>query len=175
MWNHWFSRFFWLLLFDPCHYEESEKGGGNSLTHFLPHTPCCFSFSHLFPLSPQFERLEQTKERSSWRTEVINACNVVLVITSEMWESGLSCSNPSTINSYRWKRGWSWRCFDTTLPALLCKSCCSYDNRYFLNIVFIRKGKRFVTRSNTASRSIKGWDHNCKMVYFKNNYCKLRA
>ena len=29
---------------------------------------------------------------------------------------------------YRWKRGWSWPCFDTTLPALLCQSCRSYDN-----------------------------------------------
>ena len=30
--------------------------------------------------------------------------------------------------SYRWKRGRSWPYFDTTLPALLCKSCCSYAN-----------------------------------------------
>ena len=28
--------------------------------------------------------------------------------------------------SYWWKRGWSWPCFNTTLPALLCKSCYSY-------------------------------------------------
>ena len=30
--------------------------------------------------------------------------------------------------SYRWKRGWSWPCFDTTIRALSCKSCCSYAN-----------------------------------------------
>ena len=27
--------------------------------------------------------------------------------------------------SCRWKRSWSWPCFDTTLVAFLCKSCCS--------------------------------------------------
>ena len=27
----------------------------------------------------------------------------------------------SPLYSYRWKRGWSWPCFDTTLPALLCQ------------------------------------------------------
>ena len=36
--------------------------------------------------------------------------------------------------SHRWKRHWSWPCFDTTLSdlsAFLSKSCCSYANRYF--------------------------------------------
>ena len=28
------------------------------------------------------------------------------------------------LQSYGWKRGWSWPCFDTTLLALLCTSCC---------------------------------------------------
>ena len=37
------------------------------------------------------------------------------------------CKN-SPFYSCRWKRGWSWPCFDTTLPALLCKSCLSYAN-----------------------------------------------
>ena len=30
-------------------------------------------------------------------------------------------SRNSPFYSYRWKRGWSWPCFDTTLPALLCE------------------------------------------------------
>ena len=31
----------------------------------------------------------------------------------------------------RWKRHWSWPCFDTTLSAFLSNSCCSYANKYF--------------------------------------------
>ena len=33
--------------------------------------------------------------------------------------------------SHRWKRHWSWPCFETTLSAFLSKSCCSYANKYF--------------------------------------------
>ena len=36
------------------------------------------------------------------------------------------CASP--FYSYSWKRGWSWPCFNTTLLALLCKSCCCYAN-----------------------------------------------
>ena len=45
---------------------------------------------------------------------------------------------------FRWKRGWSWPCFDKTLPALLCK-CSSHANQYFLSKIYIRKGRRFVS------------------------------
>ena len=45
---------------------------------------------------------------------------------------------------FRWKRGWSWPCFDKTLPSLLCK-CCSHANKYFLSKIYIRKGRRFVS------------------------------
>ena len=31
----------------------------------------------------------------------------------------------------RWKRHWSWPCFDTTLSAFLSKSCSSYANKHF--------------------------------------------
>ena len=33
--------------------------------------------------------------------------------------------------SHRWKRHWSWPCFETTLSAFLSKSCCSYANKHF--------------------------------------------
>ena len=42
--------------------------------------------------------------------------------------------------SYRWKRGWSWPCCDTTLPASLCKSCFSYENWYFWAKFTFEKG-----------------------------------
>ena len=45
------------------------------------------------------------------------------VLSNKMHE----CKN-SPFYSCRWKRGWSWPCFDTTLPPLLCKSCLSYAN-----------------------------------------------
>ena len=49
--------------------------------------------------------------------------------------------------SCRWKRGWSWPCFDTTLPALLCKSCFSYANWYFFfSKIYMYKGRRFVLK-----------------------------
>ena len=52
----------------------------------------------------------------------------------------------SPFYSYRWKRGQSWPCFDTSLLALLCKSCCSYANLYFSSITFTTKGRRFVSK-----------------------------
>ena len=58
--------------------------------------------------------------------------------------------------SYTWKRGLSWPCFDTTLPALLCKSCCSYATWYFLaKFTFHLKREEVCikTRSTSASRT----------------------
>ena len=44
-------------------------------------------------------------------------------------ESTRSTLHPERYYTYRWKRGWSWPCFDTNFPALLCKSSFSYaDN-----------------------------------------------
>lgn len=67
--------------------------------------------------------------------------------------------------SYRWKRGRSWPCFGTTLPALLCQSC-SYADQHFFKHNFHKKKREVCikTRSISASHSFKGWD-NCKMVY----------
>ena len=69
------------------------------------------------------------------------------------WGEGGVCTLASTLAtlansplySYKWKRGWSWPCFDTTLLALLCKSCSSYANYYFLSIM-IKKRTRFVSK-----------------------------
>ena len=69
------------------------------------------------------------------------------------WGEGGVCTQASTLAtlansplySYKWKRGWSWPCFDTTLLALLCKSCSSYANYYFLSIM-IKKRTRFVSK-----------------------------
>ena len=99
---------------------------------------------------------------------------VLVIVASEMGESGLSYSNQSTIT------GGNEAGVDVVLiqPFLLYyvnHVVLIYANRYIFNIIFIRKGKRFVTRSTTAPRSLKGWDHNCKMVYSKNDYCKLRT
>ena len=48
--------------------------------------------------------------------------------------------NVYSINSPFHSCKWSWPCFDTTLPALLCKWCHSYAYWYFLNIISVRKG-----------------------------------
>ena len=38
-------------------------------------------------------------------------------------------------------------CFDTTLPALLYKSCCSYAiNWNFQSVISIRKGRKFLSK-----------------------------
>ena len=55
----------------------------------------------------------------------------ILVITSDRPSTpqAYQCKiTHSPFYSYRWKQGWSWPFFDTTLPALLCKSCHSYAN-----------------------------------------------
>ena len=38
------------------------------------------------------------------------------------------------------------KCFNTTLRALLCKSCCCYANQYFFSKISITKRKRFVAK-----------------------------
>ena len=48
--------------------------------------------------------------------------------------------------SYGWKRVWSWPCFDTNLPVLLCKSSYSYANKYFSRKISITKQRRFVSK-----------------------------
>ena len=45
-----------------------------------------------------------------------------------------------------WKRGSGWPCFDTNLPALLCKSSYSYANQYFSRTISITKQRRFVSK-----------------------------
>ena len=64
--------------------------------------------------------------QEKWKTKVMQ--NVGRQIRCIMGDVQVAYS-PSY--SYRWKRGWSWPCFDTTLPAWLCKSCFSYANWYF--------------------------------------------
>ena len=60
--------------------------------------------------------------------------------------------------SYGWKQGWRWPCFDTNLPALLCKSSYSYANQYFSRtIIFPYQSKgglhqKKVTVSLTCTR-----------------------
>ena len=49
-------------------------------------------------------------------------------------------------DSYKWKKGWSWSCFDTNIPAFLCKLCCSYANYNFSSIISIRKQSRFTSK-----------------------------
>ena len=52
--------------------------------------------------------------------------------------------------SHRWKRHWSWPCFDTTLSAFLSKACCSYANRYFFSsIISIRN---WTTRTSWSTQ-----------------------
>ena len=47
--------------------------------------------------------------------------------------------------SYVWNQGWSSHCFDTNLPALLCRSSYSYANHYFSRTISITK-QRFVSK-----------------------------
>ena len=54
-----------------------------------------------------------------------------LLLLSKHWNFFTVYGNNSPFYSYSCKRGWSWPCFDTTLLALLCKSCSSYANYYF--------------------------------------------
>ena len=83
---------------------------------------------------------------------------------------------------FRWKRGWSWPCFDKTLPALLCK-CCSHANQYFLSKIYIRKGRRFVSnkvnltftqrlrhlKPTTVKWPIRGGDWSQWEIFWMNN------
>ena len=72
--------------------------------------------------------------------------------------SALATLANSPFYSYGWKRGWSWPCFDTTLLALLCKSCSSYANYYFSSIM-IKKRTRFVSKQGQPHPHIctKAW------------------
>ena len=83
------------------------------------------------------------------------------------WQ-GLFLTN-SLFYSYRCKRGWSWPCFDKTLPALLCKSCCCYANYYFFSKISISKERglypKKVNLSLTFTQRLGYYAHNCKMVY----------
>ena len=73
-------------------------------------------------------------------------------VTSQQWDVLFYNFPPanSPFCSYLWKRGWSWPSFDTTLPALLCKSCPSFAYQYFSSIILITKG-RFVSKQAPVS------------------------
>ena len=70
--------------------------------------------------------------------------------------------------SYGWKQaGWRWPCFDTNLPALLCKSSSSYANQSFSRTISITKQRRFASKQGYSQLHMhsQAWDHACKMVY----------
>ena len=54
-------------------------------------------------------------ENSQWRTQTSHNNLFFSLLNLDM------VPRNSPFCSYRWKRGWSWPCFDTTLPALLCQ------------------------------------------------------
>ena len=54
-------------------------------------------------------------ENSQWRTQTGHNDLFFSLLNLDM------VPRNSPFNSYRCKRGWSWPCFDTTLPALLCQ------------------------------------------------------
>ena len=56
----------------------------------------------------------------------------------------------SPFYSYRWKRGWSWRCFGTNLPDYYANYVVLMLTRILLSIISIRKGKRFVSKQGQA-------------------------
>ena len=58
--------------------------------------------------------------------ESILLCTIIFPLKLTWQRAIFNNSFNRPFYSYRWKRGWSWSCFDTTLPALLCKSCCFY-------------------------------------------------
>ena len=66
-----------------------------------------------------------------------------------------SSNNCLIAHSYEWKWRWRWPCFDTNLPALLCKSTCSYANYYFSKTISITKQRN----------PIQPWSTCRKMVY----------
>ena len=116
-------------------------------------------------------------ERWMWIIHCTSRCGsvVVLSIASQavfqaFTHSQAKLSIPTKIPwmnspfySYRWKWGWNWPCFDTTLPALyviLCiTSCCCYANLYFLNTIYIKKGKRLAWNSSDCSELFSPLNH----------------
>ena len=66
---------------------------------------------------------------------------------------------PRIAHRYRWKRGWSWPCFDTTLLLYYLNQVFLMPKRIFLSISSIIKERKKVyikTRSTLASRLLKG-------------------
>ena len=78
---------------------------------------------------------EQTEARRTenfffWRSPLISGSGSGIDTEVSQFTPGTNRTN-RPFYSHRWKRHWSWPCFDTTLSAFLSKSCCSYANRYF--------------------------------------------
>ena len=69
---------------------------------------------------------------------------IPLRITHEKGQKAKNRNRP--FYSCGWKRGWGWPCFDTNLPALLCKSSHSYAYKYFSRTISITKQRRFVSK-----------------------------
>ena len=81
------------------------------------------SFPSPSPLIPFFSLSSQLSRRTSVETLAMQAKMVVESFSNKWCEKRararerLFCTlRNSPFNSYRWKRGWSWRCFGTNLP-----------------------------------------------------------
>ena len=68
----------------------------------------------------------QRRSELSPSKESVLLCTIIFPLKLTWQRAIFNNSFNRPFYSYRWKRGWSWPCFDTTLPALLCKSCCFY-------------------------------------------------